>query len=177
LTADIAVPKDAVGKPKAERRKTKEEIPVTYVPARNTVFLSLAVGLGEVTGSYDIFIGVNHIDYSGYPDCRPEFIEAFERVANLGTKAGVEALAGRQGDKETGRQGDVGRGFKIHAPLIRMTKAEIIREGLRLGVPYGMTHSCYDPTVEGKACGHCDSCLIRLAGFKEAGARDPVAYV
>jgi 7-cyano-7-deazaguanine synthase len=187
LTADIAVPKDALGRTKTENRKWKIEkskienqeskIPVTYVPARNTVFLSFALGLAEVTGALDIFIGVNAIDYSGYPDCRPEFIAAFERVANLGTKAGVEAAA-RQGDKVTRRQGEQGNsGFRIHAPLIRMTKGEIIREGLKLGVPYGMTHSCYDPTAEGKACGHCDSCLLRLAGFKEAGARDPVAYV
>jgi 7-cyano-7-deazaguanine synthase len=163
LTADIAVPKDVVKKPEDRRQKT-EEIPVTYVPARNTVFLSLALGLAEAWGAFDIFIGVNAIDYSGYPDCRPEFIAAFERAANLGTKAGVE-----------------GGRFHIHVPLIAMSKAQIIREGLRLGVPYELTHSCYDPTAEGpgggKACGHCDSCLLRLAGFKEAGARDPVAYV
>ncbi len=161
LTADIAVPKDALGNAKDETRDAKQgEIPVTYVPARNTVFLSFALGLAEVTGAFDIFIGVNAIDYSGYPDCRPEFIEAFERVANLGTKAGVE-----------------GGGFKIHTPLILLSKAEIIQEGLRLKVPYELTHSCYDPTADGQACGHCDSCLLRLAGFKEAGVRDPVAYI
>jgi 7-cyano-7-deazaguanine synthase len=174
LTADIAVPKDAIGKKQEAGSRKQEAIPVTYVPARNTVFLSLALGLAEVWGAFDIFIGVNAIDYSGYPDCRPEFIEAFERVANLGTKAGVEA------DAATRRRGDGAKGFRIHAPLIRMSKGEIIREGLRLGVPYELTHSCYDPTAEGpgggKACGHCDSCLLRLAGFKEAGVRDPVAY-
>ena len=166
LTSDIAVPKDALGRGAAGAEgsaASSPPIPVTYVPARNTVFLSFAVALAEVSGSCDIFIGVNAIDYSGYPDCRPEFIEAFERVANLGTKAGVEG-------------GDGGR-FRIHTPLIRMSKAEIIREGLRLGVPYRLTHSCYDPTAEGLACGHCDSCLLRLAGFREAGARDPIAYV
>jgi 7-cyano-7-deazaguanine synthase len=187
LTADIAVPKDAVGKTNDARRKTKERIPITYVPARNTVFLSFAAGLAEVWGAFDIFIGVNAIDYSGYPDCRPEFIAAFERVANLGTRAGVEAAA-RRGDKVARKQGAgaegveegssarPGRGFRIHAPLMAMSKAQIIREGLRLGVPYELTHSCYDPTAEGKACGHCDSCLLRLAGFREAGMRDPVAY-
>jgi 7-cyano-7-deazaguanine synthase len=172
LTADIAVPKDAIGKKQEAGSKKREEIPVTYVPARNTVFLSLALALAEVMGAMDIFLGVNAIDYSGYPDCRPEFIEAFEKVANLATKVGVEALA----DAATRGRGDAAKGFKIHAPLIRMTKAEIIKEGLRLGVPYELTHSCYDPTAEGKACGHCDSCLLRLAGFSEAGARDPVVY-
>lgn len=167
LTADIDVPKDALGHSdpsKNENQKSKiPPIPVTYVPARNTVFLSFAVALAEVTNSFDIFIGVNAIDYSGYPDCRPEFIEAFERVANLGTKAGVEA--------------DAQTRFQIHTPLILMSKAEIIREGLRLGVPYALTHSCYDPTNKGLACGHCDSCLLRLGGFREAGAGDPVKYV
>ena len=171
LTADIPVPKDTLEnrKLKIENRKMnieyrragrKSKIPITYVPARNTVFLSIALGLAEVTGAFDIFVGVNAIDYSGYPDCRPEFIEAFERVANLATRAGVE-----------------GGRFHIHAPLIHMTKAQIIREGLRLGVPYQLTHSCYDPTTDGKACGHCDSCLLRLAGFREAGVRDPAAYL
>jgi 7-cyano-7-deazaguanine synthase len=158
LTADIAVPKDAINKPQAAQG-TPERIPITYVPARNTVFLSFAVGLAEVWKAFDIFLGVNAIDYSGYPDCRPAFIEAFQRVANLGTKAGVE-----------------GGRFRIHAPLIAMSKAQIIREGLRLKVPYELTHSCYDPGAEGKACGHCDSCLLRLAGFREAGAQDPVPY-
>ena len=161
LTADIAVPKDALpGKSKIKNRNSKiERIPVTYVPARNTVFLAFALGFAEVLGGFDIFIGVNAIDYSGYPDCRPAFINAFARLANLATTAGVEW-----------------RKFKIHAPLIRMSKADIIREGLRLGVPYELTHSCYDPNPAGLACGHCDSCLLRLAGFKEAGAKDPAAY-
>ena len=155
LTANIAVPKDHLG------QTGESAIPVTYVPARNTVFLSFALGMAEVTDAFDIFIGVNAIDYSGYPDCRPEFIAAFERLANLATRAGVE-----------------GRGrFQIHAPLIRMSKSEIIREGLRLGVPYELTHSCYDPAPDGKACGHCDSCLLRLEGFRQAGVVDPVAYV
>ena len=168
LTADIAVPKDAL-KTQNTKHKTQngvEEIPITYVPARNTIFLSFALGFAETSGAFDIFLGVNAVDYSGYPDCRPEFVEAFERVANLGTKAGVEAAAAHSG-----------KAFRIHAPLIRMTKAEIIRKGLALGVPYGLTHSCYDPTLEGKSCGHCDSCLLRLAGFREAGTRDPVAYL
>ncbi len=153
LTANIPVPKDALA--------TDPAIPITYVPARNTVFLSFALALAEVSSSFDIFIGVNAIDYSGYPDCRPEFIEAFQKVANLGTKAGVESAAQR---------------FHIHTPLIQLSKAAIIREGLRLGVPYQLTHSCYDPTPDGRACGHCDSCLLRLAGFKEAGATDPIPY-
>ncbi len=171
LTADIAVPKDNLGnakRPPPETRNAKpgEEaessgaIPITYVPARNTVFLSFALGLSEVSGALDIFLGVNAVDYSGYPDCRPEFIAAFERVANLATKAGVE------------RQGV----FKVHAPLIQFTKAEIIRTGLKLGVPYELTHSCYDPAPDGRSCGHCDSCLLRLAGFREAGVPDPIAY-
>ncbi len=162
LTANIPVPKDALENPahkKSKIKNHKSKIPVTYVPARNTVFLSFALGLAEVTGAFDIFIGVNAIDFSGYPDCRPEFIAAFERVANLATRAGVE-----------------GGRFRIHAPLIQMSKAQIIRKGLRLGVPYELTHSCYDPSAEGKACGHCDSCLLRLAGFREAGVRDPVGY-
>ena len=160
LTADIPVPKDEWSVASGQGSVAGGKIPVTYVPARNTVFLSFALGLAEVTGAFDIFLGVNAIDYSGYPDCRPEFIAAFERVANLATRAGVE-----------------GGRFHIHAPLIHMSKGQIIREGLRLGVPYELTHSCYDPTAEGKACGHCDSCLLRLAGFREAGERDPVAYM
>jgi 7-cyano-7-deazaguanine synthase len=151
LTADIAVPKD---RPAEE---TAHGIPITYVPARNTVFLALALGYAEVVGSFDIFIGVNVIDYSGYPDCRPEFITAFEALANLATKAGVE-----------------GRGrFRIHAPLVQLTKAEIIRLGHSLGVDYSLTHSCYDPTPDGAACGRCDSCLLRRAGFEAAGLLDP----
>ena len=131
-------------------------IPVTYVPARNTIFLSYALAWAEVLESRDIFIGVNALDYSGYPDCRPEFVEAFERLAGLATKAGVE-----------------GARMHVHAPLIRMTKAEIIRRGLQLGVDYGITHSCYDPGATGRPCGHCDSCLLRARGFAEAGMADP----
>ncbi|MEJ5369085.1 MAG: 7-cyano-7-deazaguanine synthase QueC [Bryobacteraceae bacterium] len=151
LTADIDVPKD--------RPISGAGIPVTYVPARNTVFLSIALAWAEVLGSEDIYIGVNAVDYSGYPDCRPEFIRAFEQMANLATKAGVE-----------GRQR-----LKIHTPLIHLSKAEIIRLGLSLGVDYSLTHSCYDP-VGGLACGHCDSCLLRKAGFAEAGVADPLHY-
>ncbi|HYS44337.1 MAG TPA: 7-cyano-7-deazaguanine synthase QueC, partial [Geobacteraceae bacterium] len=150
LTSNIEVPKEGVG----------SDIPVTYVPARNTIFLSFALGWAEVLGAFDIFIGVNALDYSGYPDCRPEYIAAFETMANLATKAGVDG---------SGR-------FQIHAPLIRLTKAEIIRKGLALGVDYGRTHSCYDPTDEGLACGLCDSCRLRLKGFAEAGVPDPVRY-
>jgi 7-cyano-7-deazaguanine synthase len=138
-----------------------DEIPSTYVPARNTVMLSLALAWAEVLGSYDIFIGVNALDYSGYPDCRPEYIEAFERMAGLATKAGVE-----------------GGRFRIQAPLISMTKAEIIRRGIALGLDYGLTHSCYDPLPAGTPCGRCDSCVLRARGFEEAGVRDPlVAHV
>lgn len=153
LTADIPVPKD---RPEDEM---SHGIPVTYVPARNTLFLSLALGLAEVVEAQDLYIGVNAVDYSGYPDCRPEFIRAFESLANLATKAGVE-----------------GARFRIHAPLSGMTKAEIIREGTRLGVDYGMTHSCYDPDAQGRACGRCDSCLLRKKGFQDAGVPDPTPY-
>ncbi len=153
LTADIDVPKDR------QPARGAEEIPVTYVPARNTVFLSIALAWAEVLGSSDIYIGVNAVDYSGYPDCRPEFIRAFEQMANLATKAGVE-----------GRQK-----LRIHTPLISLSKADIIRLGLELGVDYSLTHSCYDP-VDGLACGHCDSCLLRRAGFAEAGVQDPLRY-
>jgi len=151
LTSSIEVPKTGVG----------SDIPVTYVPARNTIFLSFALGWAEALGSFDIFIGVNALDYSGYPDCRPEYIAAFEQMANLATKAAVEG---------------VGR-YAIHTPLIQLTKGEIIRKGLSLGVDYGQTHSCYDPTPQGLACGLCDSCRLRLKGFAEAGAKDPVKYV
>jgi 7-cyano-7-deazaguanine synthase len=151
LTSDLAVPKDGAG---------EKEIPVTYVPARNTIFLSFALAWAEVLGAFDIFIGVNALDYSGYPDCRPEYIAAFETMANLATRAGV--------------QGE-GR-YRIHTPLIQLTKAQIIRRGLELGVDYGLTHSCYDPTPAGEACGRCDSCRLRLKGFREAGIEDPVAY-
>ena len=135
-------------------------IPVTYVPARNTILLAFALAMAETIGSSDIFIGVNAVDYSGYPDCRPEFIKAFEQLANVATKAGVE-----------------GRRFTIHKPLIAMSKADIIREGQRLGVDFGLTHSCYDPTPEGLACGGCDSCLLRRDGFRQAGITDPIRYV
>lgn len=153
LTAEIDVPKD---RPEQEM---SSGIPVTYVPARNTIFLSFALGLAEVIGSADIFIGVNALDYSGYPDCRPEFIEAFQNLANLATKAGIE-----------------GHPFKIHAPLVHMTKAEIIATGAKLGVDYSLTSSCYDPSPEGLACGHCDSCQLRRKGFSEAGIADPTRY-
>ena len=154
LTDDLEVPKDRT------EGEIVSGIPVTYVPARNTIFLSFALAWAEVCNSEDIFIGVNALDYSGYPDCRPEYIEAFERMANLATKAGVE-----------GQQR-----LKIHTPLVQMTKAEIIKTGLRLGVDYSLTHSCYDPTPDERACGKCDSCLLRLKGFREAGARDPISY-
>jgi 7-cyano-7-deazaguanine synthase len=150
LTADLDVPKDG---------PDPDAIPVTYVPARNTIFLSFALAKAEVLGAFDIFIGVNALDYSGYPDCRPEYIAAFEALANLATRAGV------QGGK-----------FRIHTPLIRLTKAQIIRRGLELGVDYGLTHSCYDPGPAGEACGLCDSCRLRLKGFREAGAEDPIPY-
>lgn len=153
LTSDIAVPKhdspDELG----------EEIPSTYVPARNTIFLSFALAFAETVGAQDIFIGVNALDYSGYPDCRPEYIAAFEVMANLATKAGVE-----------------GSRLKIHTPLITLTKAEIIAAGMRLGVDYSLTSSCYDPSDSGNPCGHCDSCLLRLKGFSEAGYVDPLSY-
>ncbi|BAM03330.1 7-cyano-7-deazaguanine synthase QueC [Phycisphaera mikurensis] len=136
-------------------------IPPTYVPARNTVFLSVALALAEATGARDLFIGVNAVDYSGYPDCRPAFVEAFERLANLATRAGVEA-------SPTG-------GFRVHAPLIRLSKAEIIRRGTALGVDYGDTLSCYAPAASGRACGRCDACHLRAAGFREAGLTDPAA--
>ena len=151
LTDEIAVPKD---------RAKAGGIPVTYVPGRNTVFLSIAMAWAEVIGAFDLFLGVNAVDYSGYPDCRPEFVEAFERLANLATAAAVE-----------------GRGrFRIHAPLMRMTKAQIVRTGLSLGVDYSLTHSCYDPSPDGAACGRCDACRLRLEGFAAAGATDPARY-
>lgn len=154
LTDEIEVPKAR------SADEMSSGIPVTYVPARNTIFLSFALAWAEALGAEDIFIGVNALDYSGYPDCRPEYIAAFERMANLATKAGVEGKMR----------------LKIHTPLIAMTKAEIIKKGLELGVDYSLTHSCYDPTPEGSACGKCDSCLLRLKGFAEAGARDPLRY-
>ena len=151
LTADLDVPRGR------SMSCISDGIPITYVPARNTVFLSLALGWAETLNAHDIFIGVNALDYSGYPDCRPEFIDAFERMANLGTRAGVE-----------------GRPFRIQTPLVRLTKGEIIRLGLSLGVDYSLTHSCYDPSVDGKPCGECDSCQLRQKGFQEAGMADPV---
>ena len=153
LTDDIDVPK------KRLEEEMAHGIPVTYVPARNTIFLAYALAWAEVIPANDIFIGVNAIDYSGYPDCRPEFIEAFEHLANLGTKAGVE-----------------GRRFQIHTPLIKFSKTEIIRKAVELGVDLSLTHSCYDPSPEGLACGECDSCLLRLKGFREAGIKDPIRY-
>ena len=154
LTADIEVPKDR------PPERMGEGIPITYVPARNTVFLSFALAWTEVLRAQDIFIGVNAVDYSGYPDCRPEYIAAFERMANLATREGVEGRAH----------------YTIHAPLIRMSKGEIVRKGLELGVDFAMTHSCYDPTPSGLSCGRCDSCQLRLKGFEAAGASDPIAY-
>jgi 7-cyano-7-deazaguanine synthase len=150
LTDDIEVPKTGVG----------EGIPVTYVPARNTVFLSFALAWAEVLSSSDVFIGVNAIDYSGYPDCRPEFIAAFENMANLATKSGVEGRTH----------------LKIHAPLIQLSKCEIIQVGARLGVDFALTHSCYDPDARGRSCGLCDSCRLRLKGFADAGLKDPIEY-
>jgi 7-cyano-7-deazaguanine synthase len=153
LTADMEVPK----------ARSEEEmaagVPITYVPARNTIFLSYALAWAEVLGATDIFLGVNAVDYSGYPDCRPEFIRAFEQLANLATRAGVE-----------------GARFEIHAPLLALSKAQIIQRGSELGVDFSLTHSCYDPTPEGRACGACDSCQLRREGFREAGLEDPIRY-
>ncbi len=155
LTADLPVPKDRPAEEMAAG------IPITYVPARNTIFLSFALAWAEVLAAREIFIGVNALDYSGYPDCRPEYIAAYERMANLATRGGVEGTAP----------------IHIAAPLIALTKAEIIRLGLSLGVDYALTTSCYDPAPDGRACGHCDACLLRLKGFAEAGLPDPAAYV
>ena len=153
LTDDISVPKDR------DERDMSADIPVTYVPARNTIFLSYALAWAEVLGVNDVFIGVNAIDYSGYPDCRPQFIEAFQRMANLATKSTT-----------------TGHPFTIHTPLIHLTKAQIIRRGIELRVDYSQTHSCYDPDTRGRACGRCDSCLLRKRGFAEAGVDDPTVY-
>jgi 7-cyano-7-deazaguanine synthase len=153
LTSDIPVPKDT---PPA---RIGTGIPATYVPARNTIFLSLALAWAETLEAHDIFIGANALDYSGYPDCRPEYITAFERMANLATRAGVEGAA-----------------IRIHTPLIALGKADIVRRGLELGVDFGLTSTCYDPAPDGAACGHCEACLLRLKGFAEAGERDPVRY-
>ena len=152
LTDDVKVPKD-------RDESDMTDIPVTYVPARNTVLLSMALAWAETLDTTDIFIGVNALDYSGYPDCRPEFIESFERMANLATKMGV-----------------LGEKFKIHTPLINLTKAEIVKKGIELNVDYGMTSSCYDPNENGNPCGRCDACILRLKGFKEAGISDPLIY-
>ena len=154
LTDSIEVPTDR------DQKEMGSEIPVTYVPARNTIFLSFCLAYAEIKEASDIFIGVNAIDYSGYPDCRPEFITAFETLANLATKAGVEGKSK----------------IKIHTPLIELSKAKIIQKGLELGVDYAMTHSCYNPGEEGKSCGVCDSCQLRLKGFQEAGVEDPIIY-
>jgi len=153
LTTEESIPKDRP----LDRAGAPSEIPSTYVPARNTVFLALALAWAETLGARDIFIGVNALDYSGYPDCRPEFIEAFERLASLATAQGVG-----------------GARFRIHAPLQHLTKAEIIRKGLLLGLDYGLTHSCYDPGAGGRPCGRCDSCALRAAGFAQAGIADPL---
>jgi len=153
LTDDIEVPKDN------DIEAMGTDIPVTYVPARNTIFLSYALAFAEVIGAADIFIGVNALDYSGYPDCRPDYIQAFERMANLATRMGVD-----------------GNALRISTPLISMTKAQIIRRGTELGVDYGLTLSCYDPDTQARACGHCDACLLRLKGFEDAGLTDPAAY-
>jgi len=152
LTAPLAVPKDRLVEPTGD-----SDIPITYVPARNTVFLSLALAWAEVLGASDIVIGANAIDYSGYPDCRPAFLAAFERLASVATRAGVEGVK-----------------FRVHAPLLHMSKAEIIRRGVELGLDYGLTHSCYDPAADGAPCGRCDSCHLRARGFAEAGAVDPL---
>jgi 7-cyano-7-deazaguanine synthase len=154
LTAAVDVPKDR------PYEAMSTGIPITYVPARNTVLLGLALGYAEVVEAFNIFIGANVLDYSGYPDCRPEFLAAFERLANLATKAGVESQGA----------------FRVQAPLLQKTKADIVREGLRLGVDYSLTLSCYDPDEQGRACGRCDSCRLRLKGFEEAGAKDPAMY-
>ena len=154
LTDDIEVPKNR------DENEMRKDIPITYVPARNTIFLSYALAWAEVLGLSDIFIGVNAIDYSGYPDCRPEYIAAFENMANLATRAGIEGKTL----------------IRIRTPLIHMSKADIIKRGIELGIDYRITHSCYDPTPAGKACGHCDSCLLRKKGFKEAGINDPAVY-
>ena len=153
LTADIDVPKHETA------QELDSDIPVTYVPARNTVFLSFALAFAEVSGANDIFIGVSALDYSGYPDCRPEFIEAYERMANLATKAGVE-----------------GDGIRINTPLINLTKAQTVEMGLRLGVDYSLTSTCYDPAADGAPCGKCDSCHLRIKGFEELGLKDPLVY-
>jgi 7-cyano-7-deazaguanine synthase len=166
LTADIAVPKDR------DESQMTADIPITYVPARNTIFLSYALAWAEVLDVRDVFIGVNALDYSGYPDCRPEFIAAFEKMANLATKM-TTATTVRE---PSGSAAGLPEPFKIHTPLINLKKSQIIRRGLDLGLDYSMTHSCYDPDTQGRACGHCDSCVLRKKGFIEAGVSDPTVY-
>ncbi len=162
LTSDLIVPKKESLEevPGEKASENADSIPVTYVPGRNSIFLTHAMAWAETVGAFDVFIGVNVMDYSGYPDCRPEFLAAFENMANLGTKAGVSS----------------GRKFSIHAPLLHLSKKEIINLGSSLGVDYAETHSCYDPNSEGKACGHCEACLLRLKGFADAGRKDPAVY-
>ncbi len=155
LTDEIEVPKNR------DEKEMSKTIPPTYVPARNTIFLSLALGWAEVIKAEDIFIGVNAIDYSGYPDCRPEYIESFEKMASLATKTGVEGVSK----------------IKVHTPLIKMTKSEIIKKGAQLGVDYSLTHSCYDPSSSGESCGKCDSCLLRIKGFEDVEIKDPTQYI
>lgn len=159
LTSEIEVPKHE-SLDDANSKDTGSSVPITYVPARNTIFLSFALAYAETVGASDIFTGVTAVDYSGYPDCRPEYMDAYAKMANLATRAGVE------GTQE----------LKLHSPLIAMSKADIVREGLRLGVDYSLTSSCYDPDEQGRACGHCETCLLRLKGFAEAGVSDPVQY-
>lgn len=159
LTSDIDVPKHE-SLADASSKDSDSSVPITYVPARNTIFLSFALAFAETVGASDIFTGVTAVDYSGYPDCRPEYMEAYEDMANLATRAGVEGT----------------QKLKLHSPLISMSKADIVREGLRLGVDYSLTSSCYDPDEQGRACGHCETCLLRLKGFAEAGVTDPVQY-
>ncbi|MCA9286488.1 MAG: 7-cyano-7-deazaguanine synthase QueC [Phycisphaerales bacterium] len=156
LTADLDVPKDR------DEVTMAASIPVTYVPARNTIFLSFALAFAETMGATDLFLGVNAVDYSGYPDCRPAFLEAFRRLANLATRVGVEAI--ERGEPEP---------IRVHAPLLDLTKSQIVRRGLELGVDFGLTHTCYDPGPDGRPCQHCDACLLRAAGFREAGVPDP----
>ncbi|MGW1669138.1 7-cyano-7-deazaguanine synthase QueC [Streptomyces sp. NPDC002324] len=159
LTSEIEVPKHE-SLDDVSSKDTGSSVPITYVPARNTIFLSFALAYAETVGASDIFTGVTAVDYSGYPDCRPEYMDAYAKMANLATRAGVE------GTQE----------LKLHSPLIAMSKADIVREGLRLGVDYSLTSSCYDPDEQGRACGHCETCLLRLKGFAEAGVTDPVQY-
>ncbi|MFH9662327.1 7-cyano-7-deazaguanine synthase QueC [Streptomyces sp. NPDC017248] len=159
LTSDIEVPKHE-SLDTADDKGIDSSVPITYVPARNTIFLSFALAFAETVGASDVFTGVTAVDYSGYPDCRPEYMQAYEQMANLATRAGVEGT----------------QKLKLHSPLMTMSKADIVREGLRLGVDYSLTSSCYDPDEQGRACGHCETCLLRLKGFAEAGVTDPVQY-